>query len=542
MIITCKACNARFNLDENLLKPTGSKVRCSKCNEVFMAYPPEIPEEIEEPIETAPEIEEQPDETAPDAEKKETADVDELDFSDMEKLLDEEKAPEEEGESDTGTEDLELDLDLDMSTEVETVKEGLEAEVEQEEVDELDLSGLEDLLDKEESTQEGVEEETADALKPEAEFVPEKAGELSPPKDDIEELDELDLSDLEEILDLEESTEEDESAPEDMELELDMDTEPELEEAPAGEEDEDLETVDLSEIEKMLEMEETEDQAEPEKAEAEEAEAEEKDLEFELEMEEAPAEPPSPDEDSEAVEVYELDEAEEAAEAPETVAAGKDESVKPEFEFEADAEEESVEDEIADMPPEVAEAATRPKKRVSKPLVFLLILVLLGGGSYGTYVLLDYLNIQIPYVSDYLKPKASDLKGNLKIDTLDINSKFILNVKAGKLFVITGRVKNGYSDNRSFINVTGKLFTKGKKLVKTENVFCGNVLSDIELSNMDFAAIQKRLANRYGDNRSNFQVQPGKELPFMIVFSNLPDNLEEFAIEAAGSTPATTSG
>jgi pilus assembly protein FimV len=497
-----------------------------------MAYPPEIPEETEAPIETTPEIEEQLDVTASEAHKEETSDEDELDFSDMEKLLDEEKAPEDEGESDKAAEDLELDLDIDMSTEVETVKEGLEAEVEQQEADELDLSGLETLLDKEESAQESVE-----ALKPETEFEPEEAAEISPPKDDIDELDELDLSDLEEILDLEEATDEDESAPEDMELELDMDTEPELEEAPAGEEDEDLETVDLSEIEKMLEMEETEDQAEPE-----EAEAEEKDLEFELDMEEAPDEPPSPDEDSSAVEVYELDEAEEAAVASEAVAAGEDESVKPEFEFEAEAEEEPVEDEIADVPLEVAEAATAPKRRVSKPLVVLLILVLLGGGSYGTYVLLDYLNIQIPYVSDYFKPKVSDLKGNLKIDTLDINSKFILNVKAGKLFVITGRVKNGYSDNRSFISVTGKLFTKGKKLVKTEKVFCGNVLSDIELSNMDFNAIQKRLSNRFGDNRSNFQVQPGKELPFMVVFSNLPDNLEEFAIEAAGSTSASTSG
>jgi hypothetical protein len=146
------------------------------------------------------------------------------------------------------------------------------------------------------------------------------------------------------------------------------------------------------------------------------------------------------------------------------------------------------------------------------------------------------MHIQIPYISDYFKPKVPDPKGNLKIDTLDINSKFILNVKAGKLFVITGRVKNGYSDNRRFISVAGKLFTKGKKLAKTETVFCGNVLSDIELSNMEFEAIKKRLSNRFGDNRSNFQVAPGKELPFMIVFSDLPDNLEEFAIEAAGST------
>ncbi len=197
MIITCKECNARFNLDENLLKPTGSKVRCSKCNEVFMAYPPEIPEETEAPIETRPEIEEQVDVTALEAEKEETADEDALDFSDMEKLLDEEKAPEGEGESDKATEELELDLDLDMSTEVETVKEGREAEVAQQEGDELDLSGLETLLDKEEAAPGSVEGETVDALKPETEFEPEDTADISPPKEDIDELDELDLSDLE---------------------------------------------------------------------------------------------------------------------------------------------------------------------------------------------------------------------------------------------------------------------------------------------------------------------------------------------------------
>ncbi len=495
-----------------------------------MAYPPKIDEETELPIETVPEIEKEPDVAVLETEKKETAQEDELDFSDMEKLLDEEKAPEAEGETDEETEDLDLDLDLDISPEAETVTEGLETGGEVQEGDELDLSDLENLLDTETSIQESVED-IVEEPKLEAESEVKGAAGMIPSEDDIEELDELDLSDLEEILDLEEPTAEDESVPEDMELELDMESEPELEQAPADEEDEDLETVDLSEIEKMLEMEEAEEEDAPDQ----------KDLEIELDMEETSVEPTSA-EDSSAVEVYELDEAEEASEETELAGAAEGEGVKPEFEFENEVEEEPAEDEITDESHQAVEITPVQKRRVSKPLVALLILVLLGGGSYGAYVLLDYLNIQIPYVSDYFKPKVSDLKGNLKIDTLDINSRFILNVKAGKLFVITGRAKNGYSNNRNFISVSGKLFAKGKKLVKTQTVFCGNVLSDIELSNMDFDAIQKRLSNRFGDNKSNVQVKPGKELPFMIVFSNLPENLEEFAIEAAGSTPAPTSG
>lgn len=48
MIIECEKCHTKFNLDENLLKETGSKVRCSICKHVFTALPPKAEPEIEE--------------------------------------------------------------------------------------------------------------------------------------------------------------------------------------------------------------------------------------------------------------------------------------------------------------------------------------------------------------------------------------------------------------------------------------------------------------------------------------------------------------
>ena len=39
MIITCKECNSSFNVSDGLIKVTGSKVRCSKCESIFVAYP-----------------------------------------------------------------------------------------------------------------------------------------------------------------------------------------------------------------------------------------------------------------------------------------------------------------------------------------------------------------------------------------------------------------------------------------------------------------------------------------------------------------------
>ena len=56
MIIECVKCHGTFNLDENLLKETGSKVRCTLCRHIFTAFPPKeevqieeaLPEEVEE--------------------------------------------------------------------------------------------------------------------------------------------------------------------------------------------------------------------------------------------------------------------------------------------------------------------------------------------------------------------------------------------------------------------------------------------------------------------------------------------------------------
>jgi pilus assembly protein FimV len=531
MIITCKECNANFKLDESLLKPTGSKVRCSKCNEIFVAYPPKISEEIEAPVEMELDVEDQKVTEDLEVDNKETADPDELDFSDMDKLIDDEEAPKSEDILDEDTEDLDLDLDLEPETE--KSKEDLEAKVDQEASDELDLSDLESLLDEEEAASESSADETVEDL--DLKIAPETdvSMEKMPPSAATEDLDELDLSDLEEILDLDEPMSEEKSVPDDIELELDMETEPELEKVSEDGEVEDLEEVDLSEIEKMLEVEE-ETEGEPL----------EKEMGLELDMEETPADT-TLSEDSSQVEVYELDEAEDRTDEPEADEAAVAEEREPEFEVGESVEEDQLEDEAVDEELMAEEMTPAKKKRVSKPLVFLLILVLLAGGSYGTYVLLDFMNIEIPYInkipfiSDYFKPKVSDPTGSLKIDTLDVNSKFLLNVKEGKLFVITGRVKNGYPDVRRFISINGKLYKKGKILTQTEKVFCGNVLSDIELSNMDLEAIKKRLSNRVGDNKSNMEIKPGGELPFMIIFSNLPEDLEEFSIEVAGSTSAS---
>ncbi len=185
---------------------------------------------------------------------------------------------------------------------------------------------------------------------------------------------------------------------------------------------------------------------------------------------------------------------------------------------------------------EMAAGSVPPEPKIKRGpsplLVLLLILLLLGGGVYGAHLM----GVRIPFVSDMLAPQViKDELGNLKISTSDINSRFVDNSQAGRLFVITGKVRNDYPQPHSFIQVQGKIFQKGKKMVATETVSCGNVLADLDLAHLPLAQIQKRLDNRTGANKSNLNVPPGGVIPFMVVFHNLPADLDEFTIEVARS-------
>jgi len=192
---------------------------------------------------------------------------------------------------------------------------------------------------------------------------------------------------------------------------------------------------------------------------------------------------------------------------------------------------------------------TRSKKPVM--VVGLLILLVLGVLTvpnmlgikipYISDIKIPYLSdldVKIPYLSDWLNPEPKDLAGNLKLIPLarTINGEFVQNSKTGQLFVIQGQIKNDYDHPRSYIRVTGKLYLKGNKFAKAATVYCGNVLSDSEIAAMGITAINKKLGNRLGERRSNVKVKTGKRIPFMIVFDKLPRNLDEYTVEVEASS------
>ena len=698
MIVHCEGCESGFHVDEHLIKPTGSKLRCSKCRHVFMAYPPAPADEAEGPLilsDALPAAE-----TAPGP-----AEMSDIDFKldevfgeaageapellDMEDLLADEPPPKEAFKaSDIGGE-LDLDLTPAAAADVGDTLPGLEEL-------EIDLSMLEGTaetaaaapgkgaaqteleldLDFESLALEGAEAGGAAGavagLKRASEAAREAAvqagGSASAMLDDLNfdlemadaktttlpkdtgasdkssDSDEIDISDLEDMLDgpgtalaetasaaaggvdldldLEpkavapvevrqktdtldlgmfaedlKTTGAPDSAARDDDLNISLDLEPETASTQA-ETSAEADELDFSDISAMLEQD-----AKPVAAAAGES------LEdVDLTIEDLPA-AAGPDEDfmldletlldeghgpasagkpSEASEAFDLDvvpaevqgsstdleiEFEPEVNVPPVkrlrVAAAAQASVVAAARAAVAATDNFSTDEFTSggatsvlEPAPVAEPAAKKKPAAAQPrragfrkpllavlgAVVLCVAALTLPRSLGIDIpflsdlqipSLSEMGSEIPFIGDLFKSEPEDSAGGLKLALVPegIAAEFIANSSAGMLLVVKGQVRNSYNHPRSGMRVTVKLYTAGNTVVKTATVFAGNVLSNQELSSLDLIAINARLKNSTGASNMNVGVKPGRSVPFMAVFSNLPDGVDEYSVEVAGSTP-----
>ena len=699
MIVHCEGCESGFHVDEHLIKPTGSKLRCSKCRHVFTAYPPAPADEAEEPLTLGDAL--PATETAPGP-----AEMSDIDFKldevfgeaageapellDMEDLLADEPPPKEAFKaSDIGGE-LDLDLTPAAAVDVGDTLPGLEEL-------EIDLSMLEGTtetaaaapgkgsppaepelgLDIESLALEGAEAggaagavaglKRASAAAREAAV--QAGGSASAMLDDLNfdlemadaktttlpkdtgasdkssDSDEIDISDLEDMLDgpgtalaetapaaaegidldldLEpkavapvevpqktdtldlgmfaeevKTTGAPDSAARDDDLNISLDLEPETASTQA-EASAEADELDFSDISAMLEQE-----AKPVAAAAGES-LEDVDLtiedlpaaagpdqDFMLDLETLLDEghgPASAGKPNEASEAFDLDV------VPAEVQGS---STDLEIEFEPEVNVPSVKrlpvaaaaqasvaavaaraavaatdnfstDEFTSggatsvlEPAPVAEPAAKKKPAAAQPrragfrkpllavlgAVVLCVAALTLPRSLGIDIpflsdlqipSLSEMGSEIPFIGDLFKSEPEDSAGGLKLALVPegIAAEFITNSSAGMLLVVKGQVRNSYNHPRSGMRVTVKLYTAGNTVVKTATVFAGNVLSNQELSSLDLIAINARLKNSTGASNMNVGVKPGRSVPFMAVFSNLPDGVDEYSVEVAGSTP-----
>jgi predicted secreted protein len=527
-------------------------------------------------------------ETELEGEAVEALDDTDLDLSDLDDIIDAKEEPAQADRSAEGSDDPDLDLDLedegsddpdldlDLEAEPTTEEPILESSADLNGTDELDLSDLDGLMESDETPAEAAAiEEVGDDL--ELDFEVDESAAETAAVETAETPDQLDMPDLEKMLESDETPTSEGTEELDLDLDLDLETEGAVEASMSPEEQPPSDDAEFLDIEKMLEVGE-------DTASAEGGAEETLELDLEAVMDEA-AQPKEPelelnlDLGDDMVETESALDISESAEddlefnllgsdeetlqfgATQAGATQIDEGLAGETELEASdddfasgdfAETQDVRGDT-DLLDQAGAGISAPvrKKRTRKPVlaaVLLLVLCVVG------YIVTQNLGIKIPFVSDLKIPYLSDVKipflsgsmksedkdvvGNLKITPMGktITHKFIENTAAGDIFVIVGQVRNEYDHPRSYIKITGKLYRKGKALAKTATVYGGNMLSDSDLARLDMAAINKRLQNRFGDNRSNIEVKTGKTLPFLLVFSKLPANMDEYTVEVSGSS------
>ena len=446
------------------------------------------------------------------------AGADELDLSDLEEIIDSEEIPASGVAVDDAVEDLELDFDSDTDEGAQTADASAETD------NELDFSDLEQMLETDDRP-------TADAVDDELDLQfdtdeqPAAVGADSPvAADPSESVQDDDLLDIESMLEQSDDITSDMDA---MDDDLSLTMEAALDDAASGAEDDlDLDFDIESELQEKEDIFDSSDSID-DPLESNLLNSDDVDFLSDTGME---------------------DESQQADVMTDEFAT--DDFLSTQGDFGA-TDALPVDDEGVTETPAATKRPT--KSRSKKPVLVACLLLLLAVGviiipkglgikiPYISDIQIPYLSdldLKIPYLSDWLNPEAQDVSGNLKITPMDrtISGKFVNNAKAGRLFVISGKIKNEYDHPRSFITVTGKLYQGGKKLVKKSTVYIGNVIPESDLTGMDIAAIKNRMKNKFGDKRSNLKIKTGKIIPFMIVFDKLPNNLDEYTVEVTSSS------
>jgi len=126
---------------------------------------------------------------------------------------------------------------------------------------------------------------------------------------------------------------------------------------------------------------------------------------------------------------------------------------------------------------------------------------------------------------------------NIKL--ADAEGYFKENKEAGTIFVIKGAALNQYNRPVSFIRLRGLLHDANAQKVKEEEVFAGNTFTEDEILTLPMAKIRERSQNKYGVDKADYQIPPGKTVPFMIVFDQIPHNLAEFTVRVVGGQSET---
>ncbi|MBF0227244.1 MAG: zinc-ribbon domain-containing protein [Desulfobacterales bacterium] len=473
-----------------------------------------------------------------DSDEKEDVDLEGLDL--RLDLDDDEYSPQSApANDDEDLDDLKLELDLGYESKKSTPpkkqekkqdkkqeKKQPEPEFEDEDDGEFDLGldlemdgGLEETADAHSKEEDGDIEELEFNLDfgEDDEEIPKKSPAKSKKIEEEFEEDEADLSDIEDMI-LEEKDEKSEKSENEEEFELDLDLE-ELAHKPKKQAKPDAvveEELDFSDLEDMLDEETTQDKDET---------PEDIELEFDIDFEDTSSKKAPVKSNDDDIELeFETEDIEKTEVTRDTKREKIAETVIGQS---SDDEEDIYEEDIYE--PEVPQTFSKSKPKKSGFLFVIIFILIIGCAAAGIFLFKD----KIPYIKDMDIPFLGGSKAVIQtkesssVVIENVKNEFVQNANAGKLFVVSGTVKNHYPHSRSYIQLMVKLYstdekmidTKDEKMIDSKTVYCGNTLTDDELKTLDIKLIEMRLGKPEGDNNMGLNIKPNESIPFMVVFS-----------------------
>lgn len=569
MIITCEKCATRFMLDDAMIKPEGSMVRCSKCRHVFTAYPKEYPEIG---LSDQPESEEQ-DISFDESQRQNQLDFNlsqgddsdresdsysqgsdqedtDIDFSEIEFEVQafEEKSPEQQ----TGTAPLDSqNLEIEFQDQTNDFHEDeLDFDTADFEIDEPELDFRNDGLEMEiqeigdgNDSAPASESEKEDMADIEISFDPDEDADLEleelsfdmeAPAEEAPSIDDLELETQSEDLELETqddggpAIEFEDDSQEDLILEEEEDDDsPDSVSAPEDALTEDLAHLQEETIEAQPDLEHADEKIEQTASELDHFAAYDEVLEQKTEPEETGITIPDSDKEDDDTPAVPLSPADEEittiTEAP-------------------------IEQTPLITPPSAQSVRqkrrSKKKKGRSPAVIILLVLVLLLLAAYVAIIRLGVTipvvsDIQIPFVSQWLEPKQAP-QAPLKpiLDEPSIEGRFVSNKSAGDLFIVTGKVNNPTNTAVSYIRVKGTLMKQNNAKAGTLIAYCGNIIPEDILKSGNISDITKQMGVKQGNQNINVNIKPGTSVRFMLIFSNLPEDLSNFTVALEGFEPA----
>jgi predicted Zn finger-like uncharacterized protein len=201
-----------------------------------------------------------------------------------------------------------------------------------------------------------------------------------------------------------------------------------------------------------------------------------------------------------------------------------------------EAEEAPIEEEV----PQGEEAPRKKKGLISRiwPIILVIVLLILAG---ITALYLTAPTLLPRSITKAISPDERETKdaGVRRLLFKGVSGTFVESQKEGQLFVIKGMVVNSYSKNRRFVLVKGAILNDQGKVVKEKLAYAGNSFKDDQLRKMTLEEINQALKDRSGQGNANENIEAGGTIPFMVVFSDLPDNLSEFTVETVSSSPTS---